>query len=499
MRLDLVGLAVDSARLDGEAAACRHDGAVLELAPRADGGGETDADAGRLAAGDHTVEVFYGGRPREGLVFGEDARGETVVFSDNWPNRARWWFPSNDHPSDKAAVRFEVRPPEGREVVANGRLVRRGGDGAGAWVWETEVPIPVYTMVVGAADFGTAVLGEAACGRAPVAPGDCVDVSMWALPGDSAFGRRVLRRAPDMVDAYATRFGPFPYGKLAHVESGTRFGGMENASAIFYARQPWSAGEMGEGVVAHETVHQWFGDSVTPRRWRHLWVSEGFATYFDAVYFGLRDGREAFRRKMRAARDRYLGSEAVGRSVVDTTSDLYGLLNANSYQKGAWVLHMLRGVVGDSVFRRGIRRYYAGHREGTATTADVRRAMEEASGRELGWFFDQWLRSPGHPRLEAEWWTEADGGAPGEAGATVVLAVRQVQPDGWPTFRLPTTVAVDRARRPEARAEVELSGRVDTVRVRVEGEVEGVRLDPGGRVLKTLDLERAGRPAPAGR
>lgn len=140
----------------------------------------------------------------------------------------------------------------------------------------------------------------------------------------------------------------------------------------------------------------------------------------------------------------------------------------------------------------------ASHREGTAGTADVRRAIEAASGRELGWFFGQWLRSPGHPRLEAEWWTETGAEAPWDAGATAVLVVRQTQPDGWPEFRLPITVAVDRARRPSARAEVELSGGVDTVRVPVEeGEVEGVRLDPEGRVLKTLELRRATRPSPA--
>lgn len=494
--LDLVGLRVDSARLDGQPASCRHDGAVVRIRPRTgDGRGAGEGDGSGISPGEHTVEIFYRGRPRDGLVFGEDATGAATVFADNWPNRARWWFPSNDHPSDKATVRFAVRAPEGREVVANGRLVRRGDadgpPGEESWVWETEVPIPVYTMVIGVADFGVARLGEAACELAPRSGDGCADVDVWALPGDSAYGVTRFRRAPRMLDFYAELFGPFPYEKLAHVESGTRFGGMENASAIFYARAPWSEREMGEGVIAHETVHQWFGDSVTPAEWAHLWVSEGFATYFDYVFFGEVDGPEALRERLATDRREILASEASDRPVVDTAAvDLYSLLNTNSYQKGAWVLHMLRGTVGDSAFFEGIRRYYERGREGTATTADVRRVMEEVSGRELGWFFRQWLHEPGHPVLDLDWRQEDDD---------LVVVVRQRQPDRWPVFRLHPELEVETSdgsfRRP-----VTLSSRADTFRLdlsarapgRAAGKADGaipgafverVRIDPERELL----------------
>jgi aminopeptidase N len=453
------------------------------------------------------------------MVFGTDRDGRALAFADNWPNRARWWFPGNDHPSDKATVRFDVRVPSGWGVVANGRL--RSGptpleDAGVRWVWGTELPIPTYTMVVGAARFARASLGPAACGRAPVATGRCVDSSVWALPGDSAFGVERFRRAPDMLDFYAGRFGPFPYAKLAHVQSGTRFGGMENASAIFYARRPWAERTMGEGVIAHEIVHQWYGDSATPARWRHLWLSEGFATYFAAVYFGARDGEEAYRRRMERAAREYRASDAVGRPVVDPTRDLYSLLNANSYQKGARVLHGLRGLVGDSAFVRGVRRFWRRHRDATATTADFRRVVEETAGRDLGWFFDQWLRSPGYPRLEAEWWIEdgpGDDGGPtpgarapsgdGPGGpATLVLEVRQTQPEAWPAFRLPTRVRIATSTGESRRADATVSGRVDTLRVplrRAEAGagVEEVELDPGGWILKTLEIRRRAR-VPAG-
>lgn len=500
IRLDLVGLTVDSARLDGRPASCRHDGAVLEIAPggRAPGGG--------LAPGRHRVDVFYRGRPRDGLAFGTGGRGEPTAFADNWPNRARWWFPSNDHPSDKARVRFDVLAPAGHAVVANGRRVAgpvpvSGDDDVERWVWETRVPLPTYLMVVGTARFRRLEAGEAACGRAPEAAGACVPVSVWALAGDSAFAAERFRRAPDMVDVYTRLFAtPFPYAKLAHVESSTRFGGMENAGAIFYARQPWADGTMGEGVIAHETVHQWFGDAVTPARWRHLWLSEGFATYFAAVYFGLRDGPEAFRSRMEEARRDYLGSDVVGRPVVDTTRDLFSLLDANSYEKGAWVLHMLRGAVGDSAFFRGVRRYLRRHLHGTARTSDLRRATEAASGRDLGWFFRQWLRQPGHPRLQAEWWTEP---SPDGTGRTLVLEVRQNQPAEWPTFRLPLEIRARGGVRPDegeaTRREVTLSRREETVRIAVPGPVTEVTLDPEDRLLATVELRRRARePVDAG-
>jgi aminopeptidase N len=217
----------------------------------------------------------------------------------------------------------------------------------------------------------------------------------------------------------------------------------------------WAEERMGEGVIAHETVHQWFGDSVTPASWAHLWVSEGFATYFGAVYFGERDGPDAFREAMDGGRQQVIGSDASNRPVVDERPDLFGLLNSNSYPKGAWILHMLRSMLGDEAFFAGIRSYYEEHAEGSADTEDVRRAMEEASGEDLEWFFRQWAYSPGFPRLKVT--------TQGSEGATLVT-LEQVQEPGWPTFRLPLVV--------ELRAE---DGRVDRREIMMEGRREILR------------------------
>lgn len=500
LHLDFAGLQVDSVRWDGAAAGWGRDGSLLAVhPPRAAG---ADAPAKRAAvpaeAGSlHRIEIFYHGRPAEGLAFVRLDSATVTTFGDNWPNRARWWFPANDHPSDKATVRYEVVAPEGLEVLANGRLVGRDGT---RWTWETRAPIPVYTMVVAVAPFSSHPVGRAACGAAPAAPGRCVEVVARALPGDSAYAAERFRRADDMVEWMTRTIAPFPYARLDHVESGTRFGGMENASAIFYPREPWRSGRMGEGVIAHETAHQWFGDAVTPATWRHLWLSEGFASYFGPLWFEAADGREAFQERMERARREYMASDAVDRPVLGPVPrDLYALLDENAYEKGAWVLHMLRGLMGDSAFFRGIRSYYREKRHGIARTEDLRRAMEASSGDELGWFFQQWLERPGYPRVEARWWhTDAavDSGTARETSSgaprRLALEIRQVQPESWPTFRLPMDVEIAAETGDRMTVRVAPRQRTDTVRVRTPGTVRDVRLDPDGWILMEARARAAG-------
>src|SRR5690606_17868864 len=175
------------------------------------------------------------------------------------------------------------------------------------------------------------------------------------------------------------------YEKLAHLQSATRFGGMENATAIFYSDAAFRRRSVGTGLIAHETAHQWFGNAVTEREWAHLWLSEGFATYFAQLWTEHALGDSALREGMRAMRTQILESDVTAaRSVIDSAqTDLMGLLNTNSYQKGGFTLHMLRAVVGDSAFFRGIRSYFSENVHGTALTAVFRAAVERAHGEPL--------------------------------------------------------------------------------------------------------------------
>jgi len=516
--LDLSGLAVDSVREARtrlyEASAPAHDAAQRVSAEYRAGVLRVPLPAATEVGDTVTVEVFYRGVPDDGLILRRNVHGAPAAFADNWPNRARFWFPSVDHPSDKATVRFTVHAPAAWSVVANGALVSGpaptppaalGPAGARrTWVYETDVDIPTYTMVVGAAHMVRHSVGLAACGHAPAThrPDGCVNVTWWAFPEDTASAARNFRRAADVVDFFTETVGPFPYEKLANVQSSTRFGGMENASAIFYSEQAIAAGRDIEGTVAHEIAHQWFGDSVTEADWHHLWLSEGFATYFGALYFEHAEGVADLRRRMEQSRLRYIRGKVTDRPIVDPAEhNLFALLNDNNYPKGGWVLHMLRGILGDDAFFRGIRAYYARHAYGNALTPDLRQAMEKASGRPLGWFFRQWVYAPGYPifALDRKW-----TGAQREAG-TLTLTVRQVQKDAWPRFRVPMEVefvhrtpgsgAADERRE---RRHVEVSGAATALDFHLPARPDSVILDPDGWVLKDL-APGADRLAPSRR
>jgi aminopeptidase N len=355
------------------------------------------------------VAVFYRGLPTDGLIVRRDSILGWTAFGDNFPDRARQWLATVDHPSDKALVDWIVRAPSSHRVIANGELVEETPESGRADAtlvrthWRTARPIYTGLMVIGVSPFAVVELGETACNLAERA--GCVRQTVWTSPGRRAAMPGSFARVGDIVAFYSKLVGPFPYEKLAHVASSTRYGGMENAGAIFYDERLFTPGSPGESLIAHETAHQWFGDAVTEREWPHVWLSEGFATYFAALWTEYAHGDTAFLGEMRNIRTRVLKSPiTVEKAVVDTTlDDLAKVLNTNVYEKAGFTLHLLRREIGDSAFFRGIRAYYAAHRHGNALTADLQQAFERASSRPLGWFFEQWLRRPGYAEADASW------------------------------------------------------------------------------------------------
>jgi len=469
------GFVIDSiALLDGRVA--RRD--EWSWAPR-EGTGDLLVITQAGDAGDAlSVTVHYHGEPKDGLIIRNNVHGRRTAFADNWPDRAHLWFPSEDHPSDKATVSFRIETPTDWRAVANGRLVRveRGTDGRSVWLWQEDRPIPVHTMVVGAGVMSVASLGEA--GGVPQ--------TVWTFPQDSAFAvDHPFRHATDMVDVFSGILGSFPYEKLAHVQSSTRFGGMENSSAIFYNESDYASRSMGEGVVAHEIAHQWFGDAVSQYDWHHLWLSEGFASYFGPLYFQLAGEEDTFDRAMGSNRDTYLRSDVVDRPVIDTTErNLFNLLNANNYQKGAWVLHMLRAELGDSVFFGSVRDFYNAFRDSTALTADFAAIVSRRAGRSLDWFFEQWLLQPGFPKVRVTWGYDADE-------HSVWLEVHQVQPQRWGFFAFLLPVTVVYADETVEHTSVRIDGGEPTHRLVTRADPLEILLDPEETLLlEVVELKR---------
>lgn len=426
-------------------------------------------------AGDSVqTRIRYHGYPQEGLVIRR--QGDAIsVFADNWPDRAHRWFPSQDHPADKASVAFHVEAPPGHKVIANGVLQRVDTlpGGKTQWHYTLDRPVSTYNMVLGIARFAVTELPPAGCAIR------CVPLSVWALTADSAAAQAPFRRAGDMIDWFQARLGAFPYPRLAHVESSTIFGGMENATAIFYDARAMGTGRLSEATVAHETAHQWFGDAVTAADWHHLWLSEGFATFLAAEWRGHADGDSARRADLAAMRKAVLESPTTARPILDTAAtDLMGLLNTNNYPKGALVLRALQGMLGDSAFWRGLATYQSRYRDGIALSSDFAAVMSEAAGRDLTGFFTEQLTQPGYPRLEV---TRAYD----RRAKRLTLTVRQTQPEEWGSWTLPQLgFALDGEVR---RADV--AGRTSTVVFEnVRKEPRAIAVDPDGQWLLTATV-----------
>jgi aminopeptidase N len=481
LRLDLVnvgggsakGMRVARVRWNGAEVAYRHANDVLMVSLA------RPAEAQQRGQ----LEVEYAGVPATGLLIGRNKHGDRTFFSDNWPNRARHWLPTIDHPSDKATSEFIVTAPSHYQVVSNGLQVETTdlAGGRRRTHWRNGVPIAPWLYVLGVARF--------AMQRVDTFEGKPIET--WVYPQDRDAGFADFATPTKQVLAFYSEYvGPYAYERLANIQASSVAGGMESASAILYNESAVTGTRSvrWRNVVIHEIAHQWFGNAVTEADWDDVWLSEGFATYFTLLFIEHAYGREEFVRGLEASRQtvRTFAEKNPTYTIVHRTlRRMEDVTSSHTYQKGSWILHMLRGVVGDDAFQRGIRRYYQRHFNGNATTADFRRAMEEAAGRDLGWFFEQWLYKPGTLTVAGQWRYNA-------AARQLELQLDQVQTDGS-LFTMPLEVGI---RTPgqavETRHRVQLTAKSNRFTIPLAESPESVRLDPGVWVLMDATLERGG-------
>ncbi|HUS11167.1 MAG TPA: M1 family metallopeptidase [Pyrinomonadaceae bacterium] len=425
------------------------------------------------------VVVSYHGKPKDGLILTADKAGKPSAVGDNWPNRLHHWIPSFDHPSAKATVTFSVTAPARDVVVANGKFDRVENSGMSrTWTYTESVPIPPYCMIIAVGDF--AVI------QPPTQ--EVTPLSYYVPQPDKSFALQGFVAANPSLKFFSQTVAPYPYEKLALIVAATRFGGMENSGAIVFSSTLFEtrpdAPASGvfkirpelRNVVAHEIAHQWFGDSVTEATWADLWLSEGFADYFAGLFIQRYEGESTFQSYMQQEAEAYFRYEKKTRSPIhDTeTKDLFKLLNANNYQKGAWVLHMLRAELGDAAFFRGIRLYYEAHKNAAATTDDLRTALETSSGKNLKEFFARWIYGAGHPNYQLSWrWNNRTG--------KVKLILKQLQREPAFPNAVPIEIVTKKGKR---RFVLRPSGKQITEEVKLQGRPTGVSIDPENTILK---------------
>lgn len=441
----------------------RDDRLTLTIAPA--------AKAGEL----RSFDVTYRGVPAKGLLFPKNKFGDRTIFSVNWPDLAHQWLPTVDHPSDKATSEFIVTAPSKYQVVANGLLVEEDdlGDGRRRTHWKQSVPIATWLNNIGVAEFDSRNFARAAG----------VQLQSWSFPKDRENGIATLEEPlRQSIEFFNDHIGPYAYEKLAGVEAAGMGGGMEHATEIFFGERSIN-GRPGLSLVSHETAHQWFGDSVTESDWNDVWLSEGFATYFSALAIEHYQGRDALTATMKRSRASVFQTEKrmPGVAVVQN-KPWQGIPNGIVYQKGGWSLHMLRAELGDDKFWAAIREYYRRYRDSNASTADFERVVEETSGQDLLWFFEQWLYRPGSPTVEATWSYDA-------AAKKVIVDAAQTQ--GGAPYRLPLEIGVAQTGTAAKVEKVLFTQNHQRFEIAAEQPPASVELDPNVWLLADMKLTAA--------
>lgn len=448
LRFDLRPSTEWSVRFESESgAALAHEGSEHQVV----------VDLGREAAAgaEVTVVARMEGVPELGLVFAKSRDGEVFLVADPFGTNTRHWLPCEDFVGDRAAWQLELRVPRHCDAIGAGEWSETtgAGDATRSFRGATRADLPPTLFAFAAGPW-----------QRVDETGDPRLRAHYVYAADVEAAAEGLGHHAEWMRVMEKTFGPYVWEKYTTAQVPTRWGGVEYPGNVWLAENLYRQGDHGVGTLAHEFVHMWFGDAVGYASWEHAWLSEGFASYF-GPWLHAASGGLPLASHMSGARRAWLRDRNARRLPVIWTAypfpdALFQVASSNTYQKGSWVLHMLRGEVGDAAFFAGIAAWYQQHRGGVTTTDSLRVAMEAAAKRELGWFFSQWLERPNCPMLKVE---------PDGAG----VAILQVQ-EGEP-FRFRLEIAWKDA-----------SGAAQTRRIEVDAARTEVELGEGWSEL-TLD------------
>jgi len=347
------------------------------------------------------VTVKYSAEPRKGLYFRTPEMGyaETHLWTQGEPGEARYWFPSIDHPVEKFTSEVTCRVPAGMVALSNGRQVsaQPGAGGLVAFHWAQEKPHVTYLI--------TLVAGQL---KKIEDKHRDIPLEFWTTPSDLAAAPNSFRHTKHMMQFFEREIGVnYPWAKYGQAAvHDYHWGGMENTSLTTLNFRTLFTAETenlfsSDSLVAHELAHQWFGDLVTCKDWSHIWLNEGFATYYDWLWQGDFGGTNETLHALYSAAKGILANQNETRGIVwRKFGDPEEMFNYLAYPKGAWVLHMLRCQLGADLYRQCVRTYLDRHAYGTVETADLRKVIEELSGRSYERFFEQWVYGIGAPTLD---------------------------------------------------------------------------------------------------
>ncbi|WP_322795031.1 M1 family aminopeptidase [Tepidiforma sp.] len=475
---DAVEMAISGVQVAKQAAPFEYDGARLVV----------DIGEGRKRGQELAIAISYEAQPRIGMYFIAPDAGypdkPVQVWTQCQDEDTRYWLPCFDHPSDKFTSDVAVTVPGNWFALSNGRLLQEKAnrDGTRTFHWHQDRPHPAYLLTIAAGEF---VRVEGRAERFPV--------DYYVEPKDEEAARRTFANTPAMIDLFERLLGtPYPWAKYSQVVvRDFVFGGMENTSATTMTENILLDAKAArdfdsDGLISHELAHQWFGDLLTCRDWSHGWLNEGFATYLELLWDEHHRGIDWYRQGVAENTQLYLEERYRRPIVTNVFRDPIDIFDRHLYEKGSLVLHMLRGVLGDAAFLRSIQRYVREHAEQNVITQDLVDAIAAETGRNLEWFFDQWVYRPGHPKLKVSWSWDDDAKL-----ATVTVKQTQDRSDGTALFRLPVTIDFRKGRGRPQSFRVEISEAEHTFAFPLAAKPDLCRFDPGGWVLKELEWDKS--------
>ncbi len=424
VNLHLLGLSVDSVKVDGATASYSHNGETLlvYLPQPVNIGDSFDVQIGYSGTGSGTMGYLYYSSP------------QSISYTLGCPFCTRRWMPCCDRMWDKAdyGVEFLITVPDSFMVCANGEFL--GVDsiaGSATYHWKHDWPIAPYLIHFASSKFTTY------SDWYYPAPAESIEIKYFFWPQDTVYAVTAFQHTVDMMAFYDSLFGEYPFERYGMVILNPfYYAGMEHQTLSGI----WRTGFLTNDyyLMAHEMSHMWWGDMVTCFGWANVWLNEGFATYSDALYRERREGHQAFINTMIARRGVYFAAEASHpRPLYDTTLvDLFCL--GHDYYKSSWIPHMIRYLCGDDgMWLSFLQAYRDSFGYGNASTDDVNDLLNQLLGGNYDWFFDEWIYSPGYPRYNITWSKIYES-----SNWRLVMDVTQYQTIGPPVFHMPLPIGV---------------------------------------------------------
>lgn len=444
---------------------------------------------------DTAVSIHYRcAWPTEGMTFalpgGGYSRRPLVIHTQGETETSRHWFPCLDHPGDRLTTEMIVTIPEKYFALSNGALVKTGRNERRrrmtTYHWKQSVPHVFYlvTLVIGQFDIVEDHWRD-------------IPVQYYVPQGRADDARRTYARTPKMMEFFSERTGvDYPYEKYAQVNVPLfKYGGMENTTATTMTDLALLDVRAAidndlDGLISHELAHQWYGDLITARSWPHIWLNEGFATFFATLWrgeqFGMKEYRYEFWKRFQAVAAADLADTpgVLIHSEYSSSFEPFFHKGALAYSKGSCLLQMLRHQLGDDLFWKAIQTYTRRFREKEVETDDLRHVFEEVSGRNLEQFFTQWTLRPGVPHLKVQYFWH-----PKQQIAEVSITQTQPITEDAPAFVFPLDLYF-RAGDEEFTATVNVSTRSDAYRRRFDVKPDLFAVDPHAGLLMKLECEK---------